>query len=77
MTRFGEKLRILRARHDLTLVELAERLGLKTHSYLSELESGRKVPTSDFVLRAARLFNVSTDVLLKDEIELDHGSKDD
>ena len=46
-------------------------MGLTSHGYISELESGKKLPTVDFVLRLARLFDVTTDELLKDEIELE------
>jgi transcriptional regulator with XRE-family HTH domain len=68
--RFGEKLRTLRVRHEMTLQELAHELGLTSHSYISELEAGKKIPTAEFVLNVARLFDVTTDELLKDELEL-------
>ena len=68
--RFGEKLHTLRVRHDMTLQELANELGLTSHSYISELEAGKKIPTTEFVLNVARLFGVTTDELLKDELEL-------
>lgn len=66
--RFGKKLRALRLRHDLSLKDLALELGYLTHGYLSELEAGKKIPTAEFVLKAARFFDVSTDQLLKDEL---------
>jgi len=68
--RFGEKLRTLRVRHNMTLKELANELGLTAHGYISELEAGKKMPTAEFVLNVARLFDVTTDELLKDELEL-------
>jgi transcriptional regulator with XRE-family HTH domain len=68
--RFGEKLHALRVRKGMTLKALAQALGLGSHSYISELEGGKKIPTAEFVLGVARLFDVSTDVLLKDELEL-------
>jgi len=68
--RFGEKLRTLRMRHDMTLKQLASELGLTAHGYISELEAGKKLPTAEFVLNVARLFDVTTDELLKDELEL-------
>ena len=71
MQRFGEKLRILRTQHGLSLKALALKLGLSAHGYISELESGKKKPTAEFVLNAARLFDVSTDQLLKDELDLE------
>jgi transcriptional regulator with XRE-family HTH domain len=69
--RFGEKLHILRKRHGMTLKELAQTLGLNAHSYISELESGKSKPTAEFAVKVAHLFNVSTDQLLLDELELD------
>jgi transcriptional regulator with XRE-family HTH domain len=69
--RFGEKLRTLRKRHGMTLKELAQALGLNAHSHISELESGKSKPTSEFAVKVAHLFNVSTDQLLLDELELD------
>lgn len=69
---FGEKLRTLRVRHDMTLKQLANELGLTAHGYISELEAGKKMPTAEFVLNVARLFNVTTDELLKDELKLEN-----
>lgn len=68
--RFGEKLHILRTNNSFTLKELAQALGQTSHSYLSELETGKKTPTAELVLNVALLFSVSTDVLLRDEVEL-------
>ena len=69
--RFGEKLRTLRIHHNLTLKELAHALGYKAHGHISELEGGKKVPTVGFVISVARLFNVTTDELLKDDLDLE------
>lgn len=71
MRKFGEKLRALRRHHNLTLQSLAEKLGYTSHSYLSEIEAGRKVPTVQFALKVSDLFDVSLDELLKDDIEMD------
>lgn len=70
ITRFGEKLNKLRTQRKLSMQSLARLMGLIAHGYISELENGKKLPTVEFVLRLARLFNVTTDELLKDEIEL-------
>lgn len=70
MQRFGEKLHNLRTQHAMTLQELAFALGLRAHGYISELEAGKKIPTVEVVVKAARLFGVTTDELLKDELEL-------
>ena len=61
-------MRQLRVQQGLTLKEMAEALGYRTHAYISELESGRKLPTAVLVLKVARFFNVTTDELLKDEL---------
>lgn len=71
LKRFGQKLRTLRTRHGMTTKVMAETLGLKSHSYMSELETGKKEPTALFVLKVARFFHVTTDQLLKDELDLE------
>ena len=73
MQRFGEKLRALRTHRGMTLQEAAAALGLRAHGYISEIERGKKKPTAEFVLGVARLFHVTTDELLKDELELGIG----
>ncbi len=73
MQRFGQKLHTLRIQHGLTLKELAAALGYTAHGYISELEAGKKTPTVEAVISIARLFNVTTDHLLLDEIELEPG----
>ncbi len=69
--RFGHKLRMLRTQRGMTLKELAQALGYTAHGHISELESGKKLPTVQFVLNVARLFSISTDDLLKDELDID------
>jgi transcriptional regulator with XRE-family HTH domain len=71
MQRFGEKLHTLRTKSRMTLKELALKLGYTAHGHISEIESGKKRPTVEFVLSVARLFNVTTDQLLKDELDLE------
>jgi transcriptional regulator with XRE-family HTH domain len=70
LQRFGEKLRTLRKNRQMTLLQLAEALDYSTHSYLSELESNKKLPPVELVIKIARFFDVSTDQLLKDELEI-------
>jgi len=70
MQRFGEKLRTLRKRHAMTITELALALGYTANSYISEIETGKKKPTTEFVFKVARLFNVTTDQLLDDELDV-------
>src|SRR5262245_3088746 len=73
MQRFGEKLRTLRTRRGMTVRELAVALGYaaSSHSYISEAETGKRVPKTQFVLKVAQFFSVTTDQLLRDDIELD------
>lgn len=71
--RFGEKLHLLRTRQGMTLKELAQSLGHTSHGYISELESGKKMPTVEFVLGVALLFDVTTDILLRDDFEVESG----
>ncbi len=70
MRRFGEKLRALRQRHGMTMRELADRLGLGTHGYIGDLESGRRQPSLELALQVAELFGVTVDQLAKDELEI-------
>jgi len=69
--KFGQKLHVLRLYHNLTLKTLALTLGYIAHGHISEIETGKKIPTVEFVLSVSRLFNVSTDLLLKDEFEIE------
>ena len=71
MQRFGQKLRILRKQRGMTTQKLAIALGLTNHSHISNIEAGRKKPSAELVIRTARFFEVSTDQLLLDELELD------
>jgi transcriptional regulator with XRE-family HTH domain len=68
--RFGEKIRALRLENNLTLQQFAESLGYSAHGYISELEAGKKSPTVEFVSSVSRVYRVSIDELLKDELEL-------
>lgn len=69
INKFGDKLRHLRETNKLNQSELAAKLGLSETSkgYISELESSKKKPTAELVLRVALLFRVTTDYLLLDE----------
>jgi transcriptional regulator with XRE-family HTH domain len=73
MERFGEKLRILREQHGLTQRQLAEQFGFQK-AFVGALEHGRKKPSASLVLKIAHFFDVTTDTLMQDTIELDeHG----
>ena len=79
MQRFGEKLRLLRSFYRMTLKDLASSLGYKAHGHISEIELGKKLPTTGFVVAVAELFSVTTDELLRDgsEIKLAYRIKKD
>lgn len=71
MQRFGDKLRALRKRHNLTMRELADKLGLSTHGYIGDLESGRRQPSLELALQVADLFGVTVDQLARDDVDID------
>lgn len=71
MERFGEKLRILRKQHGMSMRDLAEALGFATHGYIGDLENGRRKPSLELAVKVADLFNVSVDQLARDDLELD------
>ena len=71
MQRLGQKIRTLRKQRGMTLKELALALGFTSHSYVSEIETGKKKPSTEMIIRIADLFNVSVDQLVRDELELD------
>jgi transcriptional regulator with XRE-family HTH domain len=68
---FGDKLRYLRRQHRLTQTDLSQHLDLASQAYISDLEAGRKIPSSDLVVRIADMFSVTTDYLLRDEIPVE------
>jgi len=70
MKRFGEKLRTLRQRNGLTMRRLSEMLGVRD-SYISQLESGDKIPNVAMLIKVADVFHVALDQLARDELELD------
>lgn len=69
MERFGEKLHTLRNRQGLTLRQLGDMLDV-SHTFVARMEKGDKTPNVAMVLKISRLFGVSSDVLIKDELEL-------
>ena len=69
MKKIGEKIRMLRESDGLTVTKLAELVSV-SHGHISRIESGSKRPSSDLILKLADLFEVSTDQLMRDELEL-------
>lgn len=70
VTRLGEKLRKLRRERELTLVALARRLNMSSHSYFSDLENGKKNPSLSLIVTLANFFEVTTDQLLRDDLDV-------
>lgn len=69
---FGERIRQLRNEHNLTQVQVGERIHA-TKGMINTYETSSRYPSLDTVVRLARLFKVSTDYLLgvKSNITLD------
>lgn len=64
----GEKIIALRKKAGWSQEELAGQLGVSRQS-VSKWESAQSVPDIDRILQMSRLFGVTTDYLLKDELE--------
>lgn len=60
---FGEKLKMLRTGQNLTQQQLASRLGVQK-SVVSYYESGERTPSTDVLVKLARVFHTTTDYLL-------------
>jgi transcriptional regulator with XRE-family HTH domain len=71
MEKFGEKLRILRKQHKMSQKRLATEFGIQSDAFISEIETGKRKPSLDFVLKVADLFQVTPNHLLLDNVELD------
>ena len=68
MMNISDKIQILRRDKEWSQDELAEKLNVSRQS-VSKWESGKALPDSEKILAMAKLFDVSTDFLLKDEQE--------
>ena len=64
----GEKIAALRKQNNWSQEDLAEKLELSRQS-VSKWESGASIPDLDRIIKLSALFGVSTDYLLKDEME--------
>lgn len=70
MQRFGEKMRTLRMRHGMSIRQLTVALGYAGHGYVYDIETGKKKPNAEFILKVADLFDVTTDQLMRDTLDL-------
>lgn len=66
MATIGERIREIRERLSLTQEELAARGGM-SKSFLSDVENGKSVLGSEYLLRVANSLGASVDYLLKGE----------
>lgn len=80
MVDFGNTLKTLRIKNDMTQSQLSQKLGL-TKSVISAYENGLRMPSYDVLIAIAKLFKVTTDYLLgienKKEIDLSGLSKEE
>lgn len=63
MVDFGNRLKTLRMKLNMTQQQLARKLGL-TKSVISAYETGLRQPSYDVLIHIAKIYNVSTDYLL-------------
>ena len=63
MVDFGNRLKILRLRENMSQAQLAQKLDL-TKSVISAYETGIRLPSYDVLIHIAKIFNVTTDYLL-------------
>ena len=66
--KIGEKIRRLRLRRSMGLVELGQQVGLSA-SFLSQLETGRVIPTLKNLARIALVFKKDFSYFLSEETE--------
>lgn len=64
----ADKIITLRKKNGWSQEELAERVGVSRQA-ISKWESAQSVPDLDKILRMSEIFGVTTDFLLKDEME--------
>lgn len=63
MVDFGNTLKTLRQKENMTQAQLSQKLDL-TKSVISAYETGLRLPSYDVLIHIAQIFNVSTDYLL-------------
>ena len=71
MRRLGEKVRTLSERHRMTVRELAASVGVNSHSHIVQIESSKRYPSLEVLVKLMQVFQVSCDQLLNDALELD------
>ncbi len=80
MVDFGNRLRTLRLKANMTQGQLAKKLNL-TKSVISAYETELRLPSYDVLIGIAKIYNVSTDFLLglerKQEMDLSGLTQDE
>lgn len=71
----ADKIILLRKKNGLSQEELAEKMGVSRQS-VSKWEGAQSIPELEKILQLSRLFGVTTDYLLKDEIEAEENCSD-
>ena len=66
----ADKIIILRKKSGLSQEELADKLNVSRQS-VSKWESAQSIPDLDRILEMSEIFKVSTDCLLKDDLDID------
>ena len=72
-SRLAEKLLQIRLALELSQTEMLYRLGVEdliSYNHISRYETGKREPALRILLAYARVANVSTDVLIDDELDL-------
>ena len=72
----AEKITMLRKSNAYSQEEVAERLNVSRQA-VSKWESGNTIPALDKIIKLSELFNVSTDYLLKDDVNEKYEEKND
>ena len=71
---FAQNLRYLRESHNMEQIELAERLGKKSSSTISEWEKGKYTPRIGVLNDISEIFNVSISDLMNIDLSIQNNS---
>ena len=66
MSNIGKKIKILRITKDLTQIQLAEMLNVKSYT-ISDIERGRTEPDINIIQKLCVIFDITSDELLEIE----------
>ena len=71
--KFGEKLSFLRKQRGMTQIELAEKLDISRQA-VSKWEQGTAEPSTDNFIKIGKLFDVTVDALVNEDVQIQAGS---